>query len=188
MLPLGHIAGGYLITKALFNIIPNNFTQLEREKFSYWGAFFGLFPDIDIFYAFYQSAALTINHSVANHRLYFTHTPLVWLVIGILIYFFFKKKKQGIFGLVLLTGTWAHMVFDSIDYGVRWLWPFKNLPYAILSNGLKSEFLPLGFFNYWFGFLKYYSRTPTFYFEILIIILGLYIFWQSYKNLHKFNS
>ncbi len=186
MLPLGHIAGGYLSAKALLKIVPNNFTEAEKEKLSYWGAFFGFLPDIDIFYAFYKSAALTINHSVANHRLYFTHTPLIWLLAGLLIYFLFKKPIQSFFGLIVLAGTWSHMALDSIDYGVRWLWPFKNLPYAIITDGLKSQSLPAGFFNYWFGFLKYYFYTPTFYFEILIIILGLYVFLQSFKSLRNF--
>ena len=182
MLPTGHIAGGYLFTKAVLKILPNNLSDQRKEQLARLGAVLGFLPDIDVFYAFYKSAALTINHSVANHRLYLTHTPLIWLVLGLVISFlFWKKPFWKHFGLIVWVGAWSHMLLDSIDYGVRWLWPISEKTYALISGNIGVSAQANNFFSYWFGFLTVYSLTPTFYIELIIIISAIWVFFKSNK-------
>lgn len=187
MLPLGHVAGGYLLSKTILKIFPSNLSEASKETLSCWGAILGFLPDIDIFFAFYQTGSLTINHTVADHRLYLTHTPLIWLVLGLVIsLLFWNKPFWKNFGLIVWVGTWSHMLFDSIDYGVRWLWPITEKTYAIMSGNIVVNAQANNFFGYWLEFLKAYSSTPTFYVEILVIISALWIFCKS--NIFKSNK
>lgn len=182
MLPPGHIAGGYLLTKGLIDSYPGSLTTSEKNKLLWWGMFLSFAPDLDTFYSFYKSSALTVNNTVANHRVYLTHTPSLWLVAGLLIFFFAKKPYYKFLGLMVWLASWSHFVLDSIEYGVRWLWPFNSHLYSIIPGSHNIIVRPSGFLNYWINFLKSYSHTVTFYLEILIILFALIFAYRQFKT------
>jgi membrane-bound metal-dependent hydrolase YbcI (DUF457 family) len=182
MLPTGHIAGGYLLTKGVLQKFFAKLNDQEIERLSYWGAFFGFLPDIDTFYSFYRSGGLTVDHAVTNHRMYFTHTPFFWVIPALLIITLAKKPYQKAFGVALWIGTWSHLLLDSIEYGLRWLWPFSNERFAIIQTIPAESSKINNFFEYWFGFLGMYRHSITFYLEIVIIIAALVIAFRYYKS------
>lgn len=190
MLPTGHIAGGYLITKAATKLLRYNFSKVELRRLYWLGMFMGFVPDLDMFYAFYKSGSLTINHLVADHRTYLPHTPVLWLILGLLIFTASKKPFTKAVGIVVWLGAWSHLMLDSFEHGVRWFWPITDKLYALQTvNHRIIDVDRSDFFAYWFNFLGWYAtHSVTFYFEIIIIIAAIIIaikskdfIWQSNK-------
>ncbi|MCL5666622.1 MAG: metal-dependent hydrolase [Patescibacteria group bacterium] len=187
MLPPGHMAAGYLAAEALLGRKAKSLPDKQRNKLVWWGIFLAFAPDLDTFYSFYKSSSLTVNPAVANHRIYLTHTPLLWLIAGLLIFFLAKKPFYRILGLLVWLASWSHFLLDSIEYGVRWLWPINNKLYAIIpgshsviTGGMEAR--SEGVLSFWLGFLRSYSHSVTFYLEILIILLALIIYIKLSRN------
>jgi|SRR6185503_5398338 len=181
MLPPGHTAGGYLVAKAVTKFLPYQFTREQLRKLYWLGMFMGFVPDLDMFYAFYKSGSFTIDRLTTDHRTYLTHTPLPWLVLGLLIFTSAKSKYAKAVGIIIWLGAWSHLVLDSLEHGVRWLWPLTDKLYAIkptvhsLIDIQTSDFFP-----YWIHFVSWYlSHSITFYFEIIIITAAITIAIKS---------
>jgi hypothetical protein len=182
MLPPGHIAGGYLVSRVLQKLVPYSFTNKQKKWLSAAGAFFGFMPDLDFFYAFFKIKSFTIDVHEIDHRTFITHTPLPWLVLGLLIFASAKKPFTKAMGLMLWLGTWSHFALDSIEHGVRWLWPLNSNLYSVTSVSERIEHTG-GFWSFWWNVVLWYGHNSvTFYFEILIIIIAFYIFYRSNKS------
>ena len=179
MLPPGHIAAGYLTAEALLKLTHPNITLAQSSALLWWGVLFGFLPDLDTFYVFFQQRAFRIKSSYENnHRKFFTHAPILWLIPGLLIYFLSKDVYHQCIGLVLWLASWSHFLLDSIEDGVMWLWPFSSKQFALRypSQIIVEE---NKFFNYWWKFTIQYATTRlSFYFEVLIIISAIIIFFK----------
>lgn len=171
-----------MVTKAFLSVMPGSLTTGEKRKLVWWGVFLAFAPDLDTFYSFYKSSSFIVNTTVANHRIYLTHTPVLWLAAGLLIFILAKKPYYKALGLLVWLASWSHFILDSIEYGVRWLWPFKNNLYAIIPGSHVTVASKGGFFSYWLYFLQTYSHTLTFYLEIIIIISAIIIFFRQTKH------
>jgi membrane-bound metal-dependent hydrolase YbcI (DUF457 family) len=69
------------------------------------------------------------DQSKNNHREFITHVPLFWFIISLIIFslgFLLDSKFIEVIALLLLAGTFSHFVFDSIEYGIRWVEPFSK--------------------------------------------------------------
>lgn len=184
MLPPGHIAGGYLVSKAVLNLIPYSLSADQSTTLLYWGVFFAFAPDMDTFYSFLRSKSFTLKNKAANHRLYFTHTPLVWFFVGIIIFLLAQSPYYKAFGILVWLASWSHFLLDSIQYGIMWLWPFSTKLYRMfaLNNSETNETLmseisykKIGFFEFWMRFLQIYLKAVriSLMLEILIIIVAI---------------
>lgn len=181
MLPPGHIAGGYLTSKLLQKALPYTFTTREKKILSFCGAFFGFMPDLDFFYAFAKAKSWIISTEMIDHRTFLTHTPLPWMILGLLVFTLAKKPFAKAIGLLLWLGTWSHLILDSIEHGVRWLWPFSKHLYAIAGVVERID-TRSAFVSFWGSFLTWYAtHSITFYFEGIIILVALYVFYKSNK-------
>ncbi len=180
MLPPGHIAGGYLVAFAFLKIVNPGFDQSQINQFLLWGMFFGFVPDLDMFVTFGASKSFTIT-SKYNHRKFFTHVPVVWLIAGLLVYILSTNPFQRSIGLLIWLASWSHFLFDSLQYGIRWLYPFSKKLYSVRDTGVEMDIQEKEFFVYWIVFLKKYAQRfkLTCYSELGVIALALIIFFTK---------
>lgn len=180
MLPPGHVAGGYLTAYALIKLTHPALDQQHIDSLLLTGAFLGFAPDLDSFYAFYKVKSFTIQNNQVNHRGFLSHTPFVWLIAGLLIYFLSSNEFIKYIGLLVWLGPWSHFALDSFSHGVKWLWPLNDKFYALQDPGKSKGLEQKGFTQYWFKFLFNYThkRKSTFIAEVLIILTALIIFFK----------
>lgn len=173
MLPPGHIAAGYLTGYALLKFAHPALDAQQQTQLLWWSAFFGFAPDIDVFFVFFTTHSLLVaGDKDVNHRKYFTHAPVLWLLAGIVIYFFASSVYVKYFGLLFWLASWSHFVLDSIEHGVMWLWPFSNKVFALKSQGVRKVIPEKNFLKHSLQFLKFYTTRLSFYLEALIIIIA----------------
>jgi hypothetical protein len=180
MLPPGHIAAGYLVAESLLAVLQPEISSAERSQLLFMGAFWGFAPDLDTFIAFAKARSFTFKPNKAdevNHRKFSSHAPVIWLLAGLFVYGLSNSEYGELSGLLLWLCSWSHFFLDTIQYGIMWLWPWKRTIYAFrdkeYSLGINAE----GFFNYWWSFVKAYSKQVSFYLEIFIIFIALVIYF-----------
>ncbi len=179
MLPTGHIAAGYLTGYALLKFAHPNLTPIESQHLVIWATFFGFAPDIDVFFVFFKTSSLLVaGDEKVNHRKYFTHTPILWLIPGLLIYFLGANVYIKFIGLALWLGSWSHFLLDSIEHGVMWFWPLSHKAYALKNRDVRLVIPEKNFIKHSWQFLKIYSKRLSFYLEVLIILTALIIYFR----------
>lgn len=178
MLPPGHIAAGFLVAKGVINYLEPSLNTEQINNLLILGAFFGFMPDLDMFWSFFKMGKFIQPPSKINHRSFFTHLPLFWLITGLLIYIFGSNDYWKTFGIILWLSTWSHFFLDSIQYGIRWLWPISKKYYAFADKNITYKSSHSTFFRFWFEFLKFYifKLTPTFVLEVVILLYTLHFF------------
>lgn len=166
MLPPGHIAAGFLSAKIASNFIP----ALGEPQYLGLTAFFGFFPDLDFFLAFFKLKKFISSNDV-NHRRFATHAPLLYLFLFTVYYLLFPDDR--IFAWAFIIGTWSHFLIDSFSAeGVQWLYPFSKKLYGLPLDA-RISVKEQGFMAHWVEFVKVYSRVFSFKAEILLIIIAL---------------
>ncbi len=182
MLPTGHIAAGLLTTQAALKIFKPEISGIEAQQLLWWGVFWSFAPDLDTFWAFFKAKSFYYNKKDNSvHRRFYTHIPLLWLIVGLVIFILSPTAYWKTFGLILWAGSFSHFLLDSIEYGVMWLWPFNKELWAFKNRGIKVQINSSSFWGFWITFLKFYITRVTFIFEIVIIISALIL------NLNFFN-
>jgi len=173
MLPPGHIAAGYLTAYGFIHLSNSPFTPHETNILLLAGAILGALPDIDIIPFFKGRATLYFTGS-DTHRRYITHAPVLWLILGLTIALEAPNPFIRDIGLLIWLAPWGHFVGDSIEYGVRWLWPFSKRYFSLGSypnRDLKSE---KNLVQHYWGIIKIYSRKSlTFPLEVVLVLTAL---------------
>lgn len=176
MLPPGHVAAGFLVAETILKITKPDLPALQLHQLLYWGMFFSFVPDLDSFISFAKEKSFAVRDPDKNdHRNFISHAPVIWLIGGLSIYFFSGSEYFKILGLLLWLCSWSHFIFDSIEPGIMWLWPFSKKRYYLIPAERIRISEPT-FLGYWIIFLKAYTRRVTFYCEIAVLILGIYQF------------
>jgi membrane-bound metal-dependent hydrolase YbcI (DUF457 family) len=181
MLPPGHIAAGFLTSKALLYLAHPRLSLTQQTQLLWWGMFFSFAPDLDNFVAYAKIKSFWYKKDQDNtiHRRFYSHIPIIWLVAGLSVYFLSGSAYYKIFGLLIWMGSWTHFALDSIDmYGIMWLWPFNKGIWALKNRSIEKKIEGNGFISFWMNFLKYYVTTWTFYVEIVLLILALFFVSQ----------
>lgn len=179
MLPTGHIAAGYLTGYALLKFFHPAFSVHDTSVLLWLSVFFGFAPDIDVFFVFFKTSSLLVcGDEKVNHRKYFTHAPVLWLIAGLLIYFFATNNFYRFVGLIVWLGSWSHFILDSIEHGVMWQWPFSNKVFALKNQEERHIISEKNFFKHSRDFLKFYFTRLSFYLELVVIITALIIYFK----------
>ncbi|MCX6715863.1 MAG: metal-dependent hydrolase [Candidatus Taylorbacteria bacterium] len=174
----GHLAGGFLATKLLFFISGAIFTPAQTTILYVIGILASEMPDLDLITFFFEHKSLKLQKT-DSHRKYISHAPIVWLILSLLIVlvgYIIGNQFTSYIGWVILFGSWSHFVFDSIEYGIMWLWPFSKHFYCLRTvppEEIDDQKGTLGY--YWTFIWKYYVKFWTFYLEIIIIMLALWV-------------
>lgn len=127
------------------------------------------------------------DQSKNNHREFITHVPLFWFIISLIIFslgFLLDSKFIEVIALLLLAGTFSHFVFDSIEYGIRWVEPFSKKRLSLFgdnekinTNNVDEKKLIIGSIPYYWNYIKTsYIKSSTIYFEITVVIIAIIIF------------
>lgn len=173
MLPPGHAAAGILVAAVINKYFGLNLTPHEQKIMLGVGALFAFIPDLDMFYAFFRVGRFIQPVKKINHRKFITHTPLFWIMVGISVFYFNQNPFGFILALTIAFSAISHLFFDSLEYGVMWLWPFSKNQYAMFNSKLTHDYKENSFLDFWFGFLKVYATKmkPTFYTELVLLLL-----------------
>jgi membrane-bound metal-dependent hydrolase YbcI (DUF457 family) len=179
----GHLAGGYLASKLIVYLFPNallgGLTTPESTALTIIAILASELPDLDLI-RFYFEQKKNGKARIKDHREYFSHAPSFWLFISATIALFgFYLNDEFIksISVMILVGTWSHLILDSLEHGVMWLWPLSKKKFFLLKT--KDAFIdePLGTFRYYWKFVtqKYFTYF-TFYVELLVTGFALWIF------------
>jgi membrane-bound metal-dependent hydrolase YbcI (DUF457 family) len=177
MLPPGHIAAGYLVGRAVLYYGHPDITASQRNILLFLGCFFAFAPDFDFLYVFFKEKGFVIKKGDTNHRKLLSHAPVLWLIVGLVIYSFASDDFWRYVGLFAWLCSWSHFLMDSIQHGVMWLWPFSTRSFALKDPDIKHPPLPSdNFISHWLLFLKFYAYKVrwTFYAEVLVLLAALY--------------
>jgi hypothetical protein len=171
MKPLGHLAGGYLVTRGLLEYL--QVEPADRRKLLVIGSLAGLLPDMDALLYLAYSRDLQFGDEFDHHR-WVSHTfPLYWGP-GLLAYLYGRAKNRpwlSHLALITTTGATVHLLQDTIGSGtgLMWAWPFSRRMGGICTLHVKGG-------QAW---LEAYRRHPIAWVERGIIVLGVVTFLAS---------
>ena len=176
----GHIAAGFLTTYSVVSFFPGLHAPVggtELAALFAAGTLLGDAPDIDVLFYFLKKKT-TSPDKLSAHRTYITHAPVVWLLLGLSIFFLSSAFGLGSFwcilGLLVWLCPWSHFLCDSIDYGVMWLWPISKKQFAVYNSQSTQEKNNIRPPQNWRELFWGYSKTPLAYIEFAITLIGLY--------------
>lgn len=174
----GHLSAGFLTTTSALSLLSPDLSTNQLTSLYIIGTLAGDFPDIDIFvFNILQKIA---PRNDRDHRDFFTHAPIVWLVVSILIFllgYLFNSLYTEILALIVFLGSWSHLVLDSIEYGVMWFWPISRQRHALSKNPPKIETTaPPGSAGVYIDFIKnVYFKTWTFWAEAGVTLIAVMV-------------
>lgn len=173
----GHLALGYLLTYFLIKFSGLSFSPVEVNFLLVLGTVFGAVIDLDFFSYFVKHRTLKL-HNNKSHRDQMSHTPILWLAIGLLIYFYSTDTLTAMVGLVVWISVWGHLLFDTIEHGIMWLYPFSSKRYRFfmereLPHNGKEGLIE----HYKVFFMDFYPTTKTFWIEIIVVIIFLIVYF-----------
>lgn len=175
----GHIAGGYIAARAVLFVAHASFPPEQTAALLVIGTLAGELPDIDLLFFYFNQRSRT-SRKISGHREYITHAPLFWLVISLIIAgigWLIGSAFVQFIGWMIWAGTWSHFILDSIEYGVRWLWPFSDRRFALRQRPeIRIAARPGTPAHHWEYVRHHYFKMWSFYAEILVTLAGIWLF------------
>lgn len=167
----GHLAAGYITTFVTVTALGYSFTPTEQTLLLTAGTLLGDAPDLDVFFNFFKKTSIGVS-SLKGHRDHITHIPLLWLVLGVIIWFSSTSDFYKTLGLLLWLCPWSHLLCDSIftDTGVRWFAPFSEK--KVMTFKKQTENFP----SSWLDLFYKYAKNPLCYLEISLVVIASIIF------------
>ena len=158
---IGHIPAGFLWTRLLRKSSKTVANSGTTTRVLLIGMFSGIIPDLDLLY-FYL-----IDHRMTAHHNYWTHVPLIWMVIfsAWLVAAYLSRKPVFIgVGLVMGSNILMHMVLDTVAGGIRWFYPFSETDFVMANVPAVHGWWVWNFVLHW-----------TFLFEIVLAVAAMYV-------------
>ena len=178
MMPYDHAAAGYLLTFILIKLLHPALTPDQVNSLLLWGLFWGVAVDWDMIISYSMLKSLKMSSKI-SHRRFLTHTPLPWLAVGLSVYLLASSLYWKYFGLVILAGAGSHLLVDSIEIGVMWLWPFSKKQYALFEwadgDFFQDEKNILVYYAKMYRYV--YMRMRTFKVGLAVVIAALATFF-----------
>ncbi len=185
----GHLAGGYLAAWAALSFAPaGTFSSNQTAWLLTLGVLASEGPDLDLLLYYFsekrffrqsQSAATKPSRRRHSHREYITHAPLFWVLVSVLV------SLTGVVinspfvvwsGIMILVGSWSHLLLDSIEDGVLWFWPWRKKRKALFYPPETTWHGARGGFKYYAYILRHvYPKRLTFYLELIITLVALWV-------------
>jgi len=158
---IAHLPAGYIVSTLLFPRLQNY--GVSRQGFIRAGLFGAVAPDLDMIY-FY-----CFDERAHPHHSYYSHFPMVWLLLLMLSAFWLyaaKRKKLPLLAVIFTVNGLLHMFLDFIASNIYWLAPFVNKPFSLIT-------VPRVYEPWWLNFILH----RAFGVEIAIVILAIYL-WR----------
>jgi len=181
------------MTQILLNLTATSFSSNQTTILLIIGTLAGDGPDIDLIWYYFENRNSTLSlpkesndfHRndktiASNHREYPTHAPLTWLILCALIVLagLITNSIFTVFiGLTILAGSWSHFVLDSIEFGIRWFWPFSNKRYCLHKTVEIEPAGQKGTFSYYWKMIttRDFLKSWSLYAEILIVMIAVVV-------------
>lgn len=162
---IGHMPAGFLVSYILL--------RRHRSQSAYMilllaGLFASIAPDLDLFYHH------IVDDRQHGHHGYWTHIPIFWLSIYLVLFFPVRHcwKQQGPLSLhVMFFAVMSHMLLDSVTSGIKWLYPFDNHYYGLWRLWLIPDRHDWWVWNYIWHW--------TFLYELTILTACLMVIWRD---------
>lgn len=150
----------------------NSLSYTEKVLFIISSVILGILPDFDMFYLVARGRPAFQHHDLISH------TPIFWIVLGIILFFSMKIFKfpksdtfKKMFLVTLLIGALSHIFADLFTGYIMLLYPFSNQYFTFLGGLLPD--------NMFSGYLA----NPIFGLEILIISIFIFFIIKEYFNI-----
>lgn len=171
MLPPGHAAAGYLVAFGILSAVSVG-AGSDIRSLLWLGFMMGAILDLDMFAAFAKTRSLVIENQKKSHRTYVTHTPLFWIVIGLITFLITRNVPAA---LIVILAPLSHLFLDSIEDEISWLWPFSSKGFRIVQRKKDLDIPRQAFFSYWIQFLAWYWIDRRLTAVLECVFLGLLI-------------
>ncbi len=163
---IGHISAGYIYTKAILSSLPQRYLEAIYWRYALsWGLLGSVLPDFDMFYFYF------IDHAQHLHHSYCTHLPIYWLCLSagiFIILFVLGRPSQVIYAFLCLSNVFIHLFLDTLMGKIRWFYPFSNYDFVCFYVPNRYSWWVWNFVFHW-----------TFFFEIALIIIAIFLFLKS---------
>jgi inner membrane protein len=160
---IAHLPSGYLL-----GALSQKLAKSQSRAIMAAALFGSVAPDLDMLYFHLIDGRRTHHHD------YFTHWPLFWVAVGlVLVAIALVARKVSPSTVVAFSaGTLLHMVMDSVAAPIHWLMPFNSMTVELVT-------IPARYSNWIWSFVLHW----TFLLEIAICLsaLGLFV-WRQRLN------
>lgn len=149
---IAHLPAGYLCGR----LYSRHLTGPRAAAPVLAGMVGGIFPDIDLFYG------ALVDAGRIHHHLYWTHLPLVWLVLSAAApaLRLGGSGRRHVIGTFLLA-VWGHLLLDGVAGDIWWLWPWLDRPFSLVA-------IPASHADWWLNYLLHWTFTL----ELAIVALA----------------
>jgi hypothetical protein len=141
---IGHLPVGYLLTRMMR--AGASIPKSAGRRFMSAGLICSVLPDIDLIY-FYL-----IDHRQHLHHGYWTHLPVFWLIVLILLWEWIALSgRKGLLPWLRLgaANILVHLLLDTIVGKIRWLHPFSGRDYFFFDVPSVYDWFVLNFVLHW---------------------------------------
>ncbi|NQV12844.1 MAG: metal-dependent hydrolase [Parcubacteria group bacterium] len=163
-----HAPAGFIAAYVTKKIWQRGLSQLQTRWLYFVGTLAGILPDIDTLYYY-------LVDSRFSHRELITHTPILYVVVCLTLYltgYLLKKKFIQALSLVIFFATLSHLIFDSLNSGIGWLYPGTDLIFGLLGISALAE-----------GWYGQYLLVITYSVELAIFLgAGNIILFAKYRQ------
>ncbi len=159
---IAHLPAGFLLTRWLQN-------KFQTPRFLWVGLLASVLPDIDTLY-FYL-----IDHRQTPHHEYWTHLPVFWLSIWVVIMIgnlFLRKRIVSLISLLFFSNIFLHLVLDTFVGGISWVYPWSTYSFSLVTVPATHAFWVLSFIAHW-----------SFLVELAIIVWAIWVLMKSKKQI-----
>lgn len=155
---IGHVPAGYLATRVLLRRL--GCPMGEERQLIRLGMAASVAPDLDLLWFYFVDNQQHVHHS------FLPHLPSAWvLAMGVLLTAIWVTGRSRMLVPILVVSLNAaiHLILDTIAGGIRWLWPFSEGEFTLVS--VPARFSPW-YLNYVFHWT----------FALELILVGLAAF------------
>ena len=157
---VAHLPAGFLLTTAL-----GGRTRAQLAV----GLAGSMAPDLDLLY-FY-----TIDNCQHLHHSYWSHIPVFWLGLTVLVTIAYLGARQPLFLRpvlwLFLPNVFLHLLLDSVAGGIRWLYPVSQKSYCLFSVPSRCSHWLMNFLGHW-----------TFLLEAAIVLFAMLVWIILYRS------
>ena len=161
---IAHLPSGYIVASLSQRRIEKAYATI-----AFWCILIGsILPDIDMFY-FYL-----IDGRQTNHHLYYTHIPMVWVLLlgGLSVLLSLLKKARWARACIYtMLGVGLHLLLDTPVGGIAWLYPFDRGLLNFIDVPATQSWWVLSFVLHW-----------TFMVELIICAVALYLWINNRRR------
>lgn len=173
----GHLAGGYVATRALLRA--SRVGRREQRRLLLVGTLAAAAPDIDVLLHAAYKRSLHVDDDFDHHK-WISHAPLLYVAIGAAAYAIARQQGRAEWMRTIATataGVLLHLAQDSIGSGtgIRWLWPFSARMMGVCTLHVTGS-----------KWARVYRRHPIAWVErgIVLVAVGL-LAGNGWESFHR---